>query len=156
MFKENYRTYDKEEFLIDSDIEFYKIKKILEKNPKILKDDPLIGLDYLKVISLIKRHKLPELSSNEFAPEDLIDSTYYNPEILEAEKALKLHLSNERLRREQQIDEGAGGDRFEVGDEETEVSVRQQKKIEERNKQKIFKQFDSLSQQYEKSMQVIQ
>jgi hypothetical protein len=60
LFKENYRTYDKEEFLIDSDIEFYKIKKLLEKNPKILKDDPLIGLDYLKIIQLIKRHKIVE------------------------------------------------------------------------------------------------
>lgn len=70
LFKENYRTYDKGEFLIDSDIEFYKIKKLLEKNPKILKDDPIIGIDYLKIIQLIKKHKVVELTSNEFLPED--------------------------------------------------------------------------------------
>ena len=89
MFKENYRTYDKEEFLIDSDIEFYKIKKLLEKNPKILKDDPLIGIDYLKIIQLIKRHKLVELTSNEFLPEDQIDAAFYDIKVLDEEKRLK-------------------------------------------------------------------
>ena len=78
LFKENYRAYDKEEFLIDSDIEFYKIKKLLEKNPKMLKDDPLLGLDYLKIINMIKQKKLVELSSNEFLPADSIDATFYD------------------------------------------------------------------------------
>jgi len=43
LFKNNYAgKYDKEEFLIDVDMEFYKIKKLLERNPKVLKDDPVI------------------------------------------------------------------------------------------------------------------
>ena len=70
LFKENYRAYDKDEFLVDSDIEFYKIKKLLEKNPRVLREDPILGVDYLKIINLIKRKKLVENSSNEFEPAD--------------------------------------------------------------------------------------
>jgi hypothetical protein len=70
LFKENYRAYDKEEFLLDSDVEFSKIKRLLEKNPKILREDPLLGVDYLKIINLIKRKKLAEYSSNHFNPAD--------------------------------------------------------------------------------------
>jgi hypothetical protein len=70
LFKENYRAYDKEEFLIDADIEFFKIKSLLAKNPKMLKEDPFIGIDYIKIINLIKRKKLTELTSNEFLPAD--------------------------------------------------------------------------------------
>lgn len=83
LFKENYSAYDKEEFLIDADVHFFKIKKLLDKNPKFLKDDPLIGIDYLKIIQLIKRHKITEDTANEFAPEDSIDSTYLDPEVVE-------------------------------------------------------------------------
>ena len=64
MFKLNYRAYDKEEYLLDADMEFYKIKKLLEKNPKILKEDPLMSIDYLKVINLIKRKKVMENTSD--------------------------------------------------------------------------------------------
>lgn len=56
LFKDNYTDkYDKEEFLIDAGMEFYKIKKLLTKNPKILKDDPVLSIDYFKIINLIKR-----------------------------------------------------------------------------------------------------
>jgi len=68
LFKTNYRAYDKEEFLLDADMEFYKIKKLLEKNPKVLKEDPLMSIDYLKVINLIKRKKLVENTSDQYAP----------------------------------------------------------------------------------------
>jgi hypothetical protein len=76
LFKENYRAYDKEEFLIDANVEFVKVKRLLEKNPKMLKEDPILGLDYVKILNLIKRKKLLENSSNQFDPEDSIDSTY--------------------------------------------------------------------------------
>lgn len=36
IFKENYRYYDKNEFLVDYDMEFTKIKKLLDKNPTVL------------------------------------------------------------------------------------------------------------------------
>lgn len=78
LFKDNYRTYDKEEFLLDADLEFYKIKKLLEKNPKILKDDPLIGADYMRIISYIKRKRLLENTSDHYDARDSIDSTYHD------------------------------------------------------------------------------
>lgn len=64
IFKHNYRGYDKEEFLLDSNLEFFKIKKLLEKNPKVLKDDPLLSVDYLRVINMIKRKQLFENASD--------------------------------------------------------------------------------------------
>lgn len=78
LFKENYRTYDKREFLIDSDVEFFKVKSLLEKNPKLLKDDPLMSLDYIKILSLIRRKKLVEKTSDHFDPSDSVEATYYD------------------------------------------------------------------------------
>lgn len=69
--------------MLDADVEFYKIRNLLTKNPKMLKEDPLLGLDYLKIIKLIKRKKLMEFTSNEFAPEDQVDSTFYEIQDLE-------------------------------------------------------------------------
>jgi len=55
VFKNNYTGYDKEEFLVNAGVEFFKIKKLLEKNPKTLRDDPLLSIDYMRVIEMIKR-----------------------------------------------------------------------------------------------------
>lgn len=69
LFKDNYSgKYDKHEFLIDADIEFTKIKRLMEKNPSILRNDPIIGVDYLKIIQLIKQKKLLEETSDHFDP----------------------------------------------------------------------------------------
>lgn len=71
IFKDNYADkYDKEEFLIDADLEFYKIKKLMDKNPKILKEDPIVGLEYYRIIQLIKQKKLLENTSDHFTAED--------------------------------------------------------------------------------------
>ena len=44
LFHQNYfDKYEKEEFLLDADMEFYKVKKLLEKNPRLLRDDPVIS-----------------------------------------------------------------------------------------------------------------
>jgi len=69
LFHQNYMDkYEKEEFLIDADMEFYKVKKLLEKNPKVLRDDPIISIDYHKIITLIRQKKLVEKTSNHFDP----------------------------------------------------------------------------------------
>jgi len=61
LFKDNYTgKYDKHELLIDADIEFTKIKRLLEKNPKVLRDDPILTGDYFKIIGLIRQKKLLE------------------------------------------------------------------------------------------------
>ena len=55
LFQELYfGKYEKDEFLIDVDVEFYKVKKLLEKDPRTLRDDPLISLDYHRIIELIR------------------------------------------------------------------------------------------------------
>lgn len=56
--------------MIDAGFEFYKLKKLLEKNPRQLMDDPIISLDYYKIIGLIKRKKMLEETSNTFAAAD--------------------------------------------------------------------------------------
>jgi len=55
IFKDFYTDkYDKEEFLIDAGFEFMKLKNLLSKNPKVLKDDPVLSLEYYKIIQLLK------------------------------------------------------------------------------------------------------
>ena len=67
LFQQNYMDkYEKEEFLIDADMEFYKVKKLLEKNPKMLRDDPVLSIDYHKIITLIRQKKLFENTSDHF------------------------------------------------------------------------------------------
>lgn len=60
VFKENYKEFAKWEFLVDSDVEFSKLKYLLDKNPKVLTEDPLVGLDYVKIIELIKKKRVLE------------------------------------------------------------------------------------------------
>jgi hypothetical protein len=157
LFKENYRAYDKEEFLLDSDIEFSKLKHLLEKNPKLLKEDPLLGVDYLKIINLIKRKKLIEVTSDEYNPADSIDSTYRDISLIEREALFKRLKQEDKLRRDLDMDDSQGGsDRLQLEDQEADVSVRAAKKREEREKNKLLKQFDALAEQYEKSASIIQ
>jgi len=49
----------------------------------------------------------------------------------------------------------SAGDRLQLEDQETDVSVRAAKKREEREKQKLMKQFDALAETYQKSTQII-
>jgi hypothetical protein len=54
LFKENYYSYEKDEFLLDADFEFVKVKNLLSRSPKMLKEDPVLSIDYLKILNLIK------------------------------------------------------------------------------------------------------
>lgn len=77
IFHQNYMDkYEKEEFLIDADIEFYKVKKLLEKNPKLLRDDPVLSIDYHKIITLIRQKKLLENTSDHFDSENAYSATW--------------------------------------------------------------------------------
>ena len=62
--------------MIDTGLEFFKIKKLLSKNPRLLKDDPVLSIDYYKIINLIKRQKLLENSSDPFKSEETPTSTW--------------------------------------------------------------------------------
>lgn len=69
--------------MIDAGMEFFKIKKLLSKNPKLLKDDPVLSLDYFKIINLIKRKKLLEDTSNHFDAEDNVSSNWNDMSLLQ-------------------------------------------------------------------------
>jgi len=70
--------YEKEEFLIDADMEFFKVKKLLEKNPKLLRDDPVLSIDYHKIITLIRQKKLVETTSDHFDPENSYRAVWHD------------------------------------------------------------------------------
>jgi hypothetical protein len=118
LFKENYRAFDKEEFLLDSDVEFFKIKKLLEKNPKLLKEDPLLSIDYLKVINLIKRKKLVENTSDQYNPLESFDSTYLDINMIDYDKIMKEEKEKQKFDRDLFLDQTGGGDKGRLEDEE--------------------------------------
>lgn len=90
MFKDNYAgKYDKHEFLIDADIEFTKLKRLLEKNPKTLREDPILATEYFKIIGLIKQKKLLEDTSDHFDPENQFLTAYNDPNQIEKEEDAK-------------------------------------------------------------------
>lgn len=123
----------------------------------MLKEDPLLGIDYLKIINLIKRKKLEEATSDRFNPADAIDSTYLDVEEVERERLAFQKRQEEKVKRNMSLDDASSsaGDRLQLEDQESDTSVRATKKREEREKQRLLKQFDALSSQYEKSTQLI-
>jgi hypothetical protein len=70
----------------------------------------LIGIDYLKIINLIKRKKLVEITSNEFAAEDSIDSTYLDIKQIDKDNYLRKLKENEKLEKELMQDVAASKD----------------------------------------------
>lgn len=91
IFKENYYSYTKKEFLLDAEFEFVKIKKLLDKSPRLLKEDPVLSIDYLKIVNLIKQKKLLEMSTDHFDPTAALDVYYHDvqqAEILAEKKKL--------------------------------------------------------------------
>jgi hypothetical protein len=75
VFGANYRNYNEEEFMVDADIEFHKIKKFLQTDQHIIKQDPEIGYRYQELIKTLKRKKVIENSVPRFGAEDL--DNYY-------------------------------------------------------------------------------
>lgn len=69
LFKKAYSKYTKDEFMFDADIQFNKLKTFLHKNPRILKEDEVIGQEYLGIINLIRRKKLLEFTTPAYSKE---------------------------------------------------------------------------------------
>jgi len=160
LFPNNYAgKYDKDEFLIDCDLEFYKVKKLLEKNPNVLKEDPILGIDYLKIIGLIRQRKLLENTANAFDAENSYASTWHDPNTLERENLLKQKREMERFNRQQLMEgsmasQGQESDRLatEAGDDKAdEDEVKKSKKESAKDQFKIIQQFDKLATSFEKT-----
>ena len=101
IFKENYYSYDKDEFLLDADFEFIKVRNLLNKSPKLLRDDPIMGVDYLKVINLIKQKKVLENSSDHYDPTAVHQAHYHDLE--KAERAMKMRQQRALLDRAESV-----------------------------------------------------
>ena len=135
VFKDNYAgKYDKDEFLIDAGMEFFKIKKLLSKNPKLLKDDPVLSLDYFKIINLIKRKKLVEDTSDHFSAEDSVNTVWNDMTMIGKNQSEKEKLAFEKYSKNQvlNLDEVDVSEKMALGgvEEESEDGVRSAKKKE--------------------------
>ena len=61
----------------------------------MLKDDPIISIDYMKIINLIKQKKLLENSTNLYDPTAAVESHHYD-----LDKANKILEMREEMARE--------------------------------------------------------
>jgi len=72
----------------------------------VLKEDPILSIDYLKIIGLIRQRKLLENTANVFDAENSYAATWHDPNTLERENLLKQKRDMERFNR-QQLMEGS-------------------------------------------------
>lgn len=153
LFKENYYTYDKDEFLIDADFEFSKIRNLLNKSPKLLREDPIMQIDYLKIIDLIKQKKLVENTSDQYDPSSAHVAHYYDLEkarkVKEREEQLQLeHFAKNFQEKEAQSRGQQVSDEY---DTQLEAQIKQDKKSAAKEQLKLMKQFDNLAESLQKA-----
>lgn len=153
LFKDNYADkYTKQEFLIDADMEFYKIKKLFEKNPKVLKEDPLLGVDYLKIIQLVKQTKLLENSSDHYSAADQTVSAWNNVDLITHEKERRAQAELDRYNKKMLLEMSeADTSQMSMGDDEVEESAKAIKRKEMKEQQKVIQQFEKLATQFERT-----
>ena len=112
-------------------MEFYKVKKLLGKNPKLLRDDPIISIDYLKIITLIKQKKLVEKTSNHFDPDNAFMANWLDIKEIDRVKNRKEQAALARHKRyllEGGSSEAQGGFDYNSDDETTTANIRDNKK----------------------------
>lgn len=155
LFKDNYTDkYTKDEFLIDAGFEFYKLKKLLEKNPRVLMDDPIVSLDYYKIIGLIKRKLMLEETSDTFAAADQGRVHWRDPREVALNKAereqeaLEKYLRSEGISGDGSISQAMDLDNKMV---DIEQGIRSSKKDSAKDTQKIMMAFDKLATQFERT-----
>ena len=155
VFKENYYSYDKDEFLIDADFEFVKVRNLLEKNPRVLREDPIISIDYMKIINLIKQKKLLEQTTNLYDPTAAVETHWFDVDkIEEADERKREQLAAARAGKDADAEFGGGlGDSIERGEYEKNLDnkVKNDKKAQAKEQLKIIKQFDTLAEQFKKT-----
>jgi hypothetical protein len=156
VFKDFYADkYDKEEFLLDVDMEFYKVKKLLERQPKMLRDDPVLTVDYMKIIKLIQSKKLIEDTNEAFDAQAAYDRDWIDASLIDKEKDERERLMYARVQRDLLLEgTGSGGGDGEDygqamdingGGQQVEESIKNTKKKEAKDHQKVMMQFDKLA-----------
>ncbi len=125
IFGANYRYYKRDEFMLDSEMEFHKIKKFLENSPDKIKNDPEIGYKYKELIDLLKRKKVGEQTTSKF--EDPVDELVEEKIVVvevdddateEQEKKDKLRISGKSKSARTELDKAYGNNKFEKIDED--------------------------------------
>lgn len=155
VFKEHYAgKYSKAEMLTDAGFEFWKVKSLLSKNPKLLKDDPVLNIDYYKIINLVRRKKLLENTSHAYAPEDQSTAVWNDLDLVQKDRYERERLEYEKYMRSEeysvQQSEAAVSERMDMDkqDQEVEETIKATKKKENKDHQKIVLQFDKLATQF--------
>lgn len=145
IFKENYYSYTKDEFMFDADFEFYKVRNLLSKSPRLLREDPILGVDYLKIIGLIRQKKLLERSTDKFDPTASPEVHYYDLEKAEARRKELEQLEQDRRARALEAD--LSGQDAGVLEAETamETQIKNEKKASAKAQLQVLKQVDSVA-----------
>jgi len=143
-------SYDKDEFLFDADFEFVKVKNLLEKSPRLLKEDPILSVDYLKIINLIKQKKLLEKTSDQFDPTSAVGSHYYD--IDKEEKIMKERLDAIAMKHEDTVAQLDNQISTGIANYEDEVAgeVSDAKKDEAKEKLRLLKKVDQMGETVQK------
>lgn len=139
IFKENYYTYDKDEFLIDADFEFVKIKNLLSKSPKLLKEDPILSIDYLKIINLIKQKKLLENTTDQFDPTAAVEAHHYDIDKTNRVLAAREDAGRQQFAKNFEEADSAVAKGIEDHDQGLETQIKNDKKAQAREQLKIIK-----------------
>lgn len=92
---------------MDHEVEFSKIKSLLDRHPKVLREDPIIGMDYLRMINLIRKKRLLEQTLDPNDPQNIHESHYYDIDGEALKKA---------LREERRLKEKLKQSEFDMGD----------------------------------------
>ena len=147
--------YEKEEFLTDADMEFYKVKKLLDKNPKVLRDDPILSLDYHKIITLIRQKKLVEKTSDHFDSANAYKHTWQDVDNIKRDKLAgdveRLKRYQESLRASGEFVSGGDVGELRITEDESANTVRQTKKQELKQRRDIITQFDKIATSFQSS-----
>lgn len=132
--------------MYDAEFEFYKVRNMLSKSPRLLREDPILSSEYLKIIGLIKQKKILERSSDKFDPVISPDLHYYD---LEKEEARRQELikkqMDEKLKNMQQEEIGGEESKLLEKDRNMETQIKNEKKAKAREQLKIMKQFESMA-----------
>jgi hypothetical protein len=88
--------------MFDADMQFSKLKNFLHKNPRVLKEDPVIGQEYMEIIKMIRRKKLLEYTAPAYAREHAESLEEQEHRLLiktksSRSKLLEIELERERL-----------------------------------------------------------
>jgi len=125
-------------------LEFYKVKKLLERSPNVLKEDPVLAVDYLKIIQLIRRKKLLEFSGNHFDAANQYYTKWLDKSIIERKEKVEEYEESKKFEQSNWV-EGAILD-----DEDNDDDIKKSTKMQVSEKYKIVQQFDKLATAFEK------